>query len=230
MEQGEPSVDLLRAPIFTGPLGIKVVSGRAVSRGVTSGGPPSLMDARPTGIDLAVRGIEVRKLFYAAFARGLVKDGYDPEEALQEVYRGLLTRNNGTCPFDVTKSSFGHYVHIVSRCVLANYIRKERRRSMHEYTESSLSASYERDDGSSFSIEACPDIRGGGLVEPGSLERLASRLSPGGGGSLVARALTLLTEGYSRREVAQQLEVSSAWMTDLLKRSRELLSRGPELS
>lgn len=78
----------------------------------------------PKGIDLAKRGHEVAKLFYAGFARSCVNYGYDPEDVLQEVYKGILIRNKGTCPFDASKSTFGHYVHLIIKCVLANYHRK----------------------------------------------------------------------------------------------------------
>ena len=76
------------------------------------------------GIDLAKRGHEVRKLLYAGFGFRMARAGYDPEEVLQEVYRGILVRNQGKCPFDGQKSSFGHYVHMVISCVLSNYHRK----------------------------------------------------------------------------------------------------------
>lgn len=81
------------------------------------------------GIDLHTRGHEVRKLFYAGFGRRVARSGFDPEEVLQEIFRGILARNNGKCPFDATKSSFGHYVHMVIECILNNYHRKEMRRS-----------------------------------------------------------------------------------------------------
>ncbi len=76
------------------------------------------------GIDLTKRGHEVAKLFYAGFARSCVNYGYSPEDVLQEVYKGILIRNKGTCPFDPKKSTFGHYVHLIIKCVLANYHRK----------------------------------------------------------------------------------------------------------
>ena len=171
------------------------------------------------GIDLEKRGIEVRKLFYAAFARGLAKDGYDPEEALQEVYRGLLARNLGTCPFDVRKSSFGHYVHIVARCVLANYIRKEKRRSMHETSESMLSLPGGE---GGFSIEGCPDVRNSRVPDPGSLEALSRSI---GGGIQVESALRLLSEGYSRREVVGKLGVETKWLDGILATARATLTR-----
>jgi hypothetical protein len=91
------------------------------------------IDGTELGIDLGMRGHEVRKLFYAGgFTGTLAKEGIDPEEFLQEVYRGILSRNLGTCPFDYKKSSFGHYVHIVIRCILSNYLRRERTRSSRE--------------------------------------------------------------------------------------------------
>lgn len=84
------------------------------------------------GIDLAARGHEVKKLLYACFGARMSRLGLDPAEVLQEVYMGLLARNAGRCPWDASKSSFGHYVHMVISCVLSNYSRKQRRISKHE--------------------------------------------------------------------------------------------------
>ena len=172
------------------------------------------------GIDLAVRGIEVRKIFYAAFARGLVKDGYDPEEALQEVYRGLLARNNGTCPFDAKKSSFGHYVHIVSRCVLANYIRKEKRRTMYESSESQMSSKLAGDD--SFSVQDALDKRIGISLEPGSIERLSQKLAAQHGGDTFA-ALQMLADGHPVRKVVADLGVERRWLDGVMASARAQL-------
>lgn len=77
------------------------------------------------GIDLEGRGHEVRKLMWAGFGHKILRAGYDPEDVLQEVFRGLIARNAGQCPWDVRKSSFGHYVHMVIGCVLINYHRKQ---------------------------------------------------------------------------------------------------------
>jgi hypothetical protein len=93
---------------------------------------PDLSIARAPGIDLAKRGHEVRKLFYAGFGRRVIKYGYDPDDVLQEVYKGLLVRNEGKCPFDPTKSSFGHYVHMVCGCIVSNYRRRYSRLSRNE--------------------------------------------------------------------------------------------------
>jgi len=89
---------------------------------------PSAAPSAQVGIDLSRRGVEVRKLLYAGFGFRMARCGYDPEEVLQEVYRGILVRNRGRCPFDARKSSFGHYVHMVIECILSNYHRKESRR------------------------------------------------------------------------------------------------------
>jgi len=86
------------------------------------------------GIDLENRSHEVAKLMYAGFGGRIFKGGYDPEEVLQEIYKGLLARNIGKCPWDIRKSSFGHYVHMVIGCVLSNYHRREQRRRGREQT------------------------------------------------------------------------------------------------
>jgi DNA-directed RNA polymerase specialized sigma24 family protein len=74
------------------------------------------------------RADEVRKLLWRGFAGKMLSQGYDPEDVLQEIYRGLLVRNKGTCPWDARKSTFGHYVYLVIGCVLTNYHRKQVRR------------------------------------------------------------------------------------------------------
>lgn len=92
------------------------------------------LTSEPLGIDLEHRSNEVRKLLFAGFGQRMFRSGYEPEEVLQEVYKGLLARNRGRCPFDPTKSSFGHYVYMVCNCILSNYHRKQARRFSHEQT------------------------------------------------------------------------------------------------
>jgi len=151
------------------------------------------------GIDLAKRGGEVRKLFYAAFARGLIRDGIDPEEALQEVFKGLLSRNRGTCPFDIKKSSFGHYVHIVTRCVLANFVRKEKKRALHETSGEELARySGESREWEIPVPETQEESRRG---REWLAEKLAGFDSPER--ETLLRAVTLMSEGVSRREAAK---------------------------
>ena len=107
----EPTVDLLE--MFSSPQPTLTIKAEPV---------PVVL-----GIDLAKRGHEVAKLMFAGFGARINRSGFDPQDVLQEVYRGLLARNIGTCPFDVRKSSFGHYVHMVIGCVLNNFHRRENR-------------------------------------------------------------------------------------------------------
>lgn len=151
------------------------------------------------GIDLAKRGDEVRKLFYAAFARGLIRDGIDPEEALQEVYKGLLSRNRGTCPFDVKKSSFGHYVHIVARCVLANFVRKEKKRALYETSGEEL-ASYSGEN-REWEIPVPETQEESRRGREWIAEKLAEFESPER--ETLLRAVVMMSEGVSRREAAK---------------------------
>jgi hypothetical protein len=86
------------------------------------------------GIDLVNRSHEVRKLLFAGFGKRIVAMGYEPDDVLQDVYRGLLARNIGKCPWDARKASFGHYVHMVCGCILSNYHRRYDRINKRERT------------------------------------------------------------------------------------------------
>lgn len=150
----------------------------------------------PVGIDLAVRGIEVRKLLYAGFGYRMSRGGYDPEEVLQEVYRGLLVRNRGKCPFDVRKSSFGHYVHMVIECVLSNYHRRESRRRASEQSWEDLPA------GQVDSYPSTDSFLNGGVGDRMALTMLLDRVRSSGFLSdrevrLAEGVLPLLQSGYA---------------------------------
>ena len=86
------------------------------------------------GIDLQKRAGEVAKLLFAGYGPQIYANRYDPDDVLQEVYKGLLVRNQGKCPWDPSKSSFGHYVHLVAGCLLSNYHRKMNRQRAMEVT------------------------------------------------------------------------------------------------
>ena len=105
---------------------------------VASSKPTQVAVQGAVGIDLVKRGHEVKKLLFAGFGRRMFAAGYDPEDILQEVYKGLLARNAGRCPWNPAKSSFGHYVHMVCGCVLSNYHRKQRR--VRQFEQSGLPA------------------------------------------------------------------------------------------
>lgn len=161
------------------------------------------------GIDLAVRGHEVRKLFYAGgFTGVLTREGIDPEEFLQEVYRGLLARNRGACPWDHRKSSFGHYVHIVIRCVLSNYLRRERLRDSREGVT---------DDGETPLVS----VDGGDTVELRDL--LEGLYGEGDERDRVASFLSSLYAGVTRREALLRAGQRDEWGQRVLSEVREAL-------
>lgn len=74
-------------------------------------------------LDLARRHHEVRLLFFKFCARKVAVMGLDPEDCLQAIYLGLITRQNGKSRFDSSKSSWGHYVHMVCESVTSNFLR-----------------------------------------------------------------------------------------------------------
>jgi len=142
--------------------------------------PTPVVHAPPTfvasvGIDLSRRGIEVRKLLYAGFGLRMARAGYDPEEVLQEVYRGILVRNRGKCPFDARKSSFGHYVHMVIECILSNYHRRESRRRDAEGSWEDLPEGRRERAAEGVGDAGASDVVGWGVES-----------SPSGGGDMMA--------------------------------------------
>jgi DNA-directed RNA polymerase specialized sigma24 family protein len=168
------------------------------------------------GIDLVFRGHVVRKLLFAGFGARMARYHYDPEDVLQEVYRGLLARNIGTCPWDIRKSSFGHYVHMVCSCVLNNYARKLRRRG--EFEQLGLGA-LDRDgnwgqvdaaevavsDPCSATLEE-PTARSMALNSLGAVLRDLDRPEA----KLAVKVLPMVAEGYQRGEIAKRLRIEPA--------------------
>jgi hypothetical protein len=82
-------------------------------------------EGKVRGIDLNVRGKEVEKILFSCFGNMIRSLGIEYEDLVQEVYKGILTRNRGKCAWDPDKSSFGHYVHMVCGCVLSNLSKKK---------------------------------------------------------------------------------------------------------
>lgn len=168
-------------------------------------------DGTDLGIDLALRGHEVRKLFYAGgFTGVLIREGIDPDEFLQEVYRGLLARNRGSCPWDAKKSSFGHYVHLVIRCVLSNCLRRERLRG----TREELTGDGELPVGASEG--------GGGTVELQDL--LEGMYGEGVERDRVHQYLSALYAGKSRKESLGMVGMPDEWGQRVLAEVRTALT------
>jgi DNA-directed RNA polymerase specialized sigma24 family protein len=162
------------------------------------------------GIDLVARGHEVRKLLFAGFAGKMLSRGYDPEDVLQEIFRGLVVRNRGKCPWDKRKSSFGHYVHMAINCILTNYHRKESKRVDRDYVPLEIQG----EDGQELPT-VLGSAQGSVLIHAGSelgdqialltlqeyLENLPDR---GPEAQLGRKILPWVTAGCTRREIVQE--------------------------
>lgn len=170
------------------------------------------------GIDLNKRAHEVRKLLFAGFGSRMARSGYDADDVLQEVYKGLLARNSGRGKFDPRKSSFGHYVHMVCGCVLANYHRKAmRQREMEQVGMLGMDS----DSGelahmdASLASDALPGqdmLLGGGVIGTDeaaawglAVQSLEQHLADEDVGELACQVMTYAAQGYSRSEIANEL-------------------------
>lgn len=84
------------------------------------------------GINIKEKYQEIKNLFFKHCSSLCRQAKVDCNDVLQEVYKGILIRNKGKCPFDKTKSAFSTYVTMVAKCVTSNYINKSKRLSNRE--------------------------------------------------------------------------------------------------
>lgn len=79
------------------------------------------------GIDVQKHKEDIKLIFYKRQASNITKEGLDPEDVLQEVYKGILIRNKGNCPYDPRKSALSTYIVMVMDCIIMNIVNKHRR-------------------------------------------------------------------------------------------------------
>lgn len=161
------------------------------------------------GINLDERGHEVAKLLFAGFKNWIFGSGYDPQDVLQEVYKGILIRNVGKCPFDERKASFGHYVHRICQCVLSNYHRKESRRYKAEKVGMRTikdGAWIETDVAEAMSEKPTKDPRLQTTLVDDLTLVLTSRLTREN--RLALRVVPLLGQGYTHADISEILDIS----------------------
>lgn len=164
------------------------------------------------GIDIQARGHEVRKILFKGFSSTINRYGLDPDDTLQDIYKGLMARNAGRCPFDARKSSFGHYVHMVCACILSNLIRKKKRQDEHEqvgvfspqsgdenYGHTVDAAVAARSDRHSGVQDHSPDE---GVRTQKAVGSLLAIVGPEHAG-LAERVIPLLMEGRSRADIVK---------------------------
>lgn len=185
------------------------------------------ISAPKLGIDLSVKAIDVKKLFYAGFARKVIGMGYDPEDVLQEVYRGILVRNEGKCPFNPDKSSFGHYVHMVSSCIVSNYRRKFSRIEKNEVS-GVQDENGERQDVACSKLAKDTPIEG----EDYEIETIKEHLRK----EVLIRCyqenidimrakvvIEMIFKGYKNKEIITETGYSANWVSKFLKFSRGVM-------
>ena len=194
--------------------------------------PSTVSSLNNLGIDLENRSHEVRKLLFAGFGKRIVSMGYDPEDVLQEVYKGLLARNMGKCPWDATKSSFGHYVHMVCGCIVSNYHRKYNRINMNE-----RSGVRSINDGESIEIDlAASDLcsvrgeQGDDMVEDELVQEMLLLIAKHSEDVLFdkqysrletsLKVVPMLVAGYKRREISKELKIREGIITRCINHIR----------
>ena len=186
--------------------------------------PSKLALASGAGIDLVNRSDEVAKLLFAGFGSWIKTSGYDPDDVLQEVYRGLLARNRGKCAWVASKSSFGHYVHMVCHGVLANYHRQQKRKRQMEQTGV---LTWRKGEGLAIADVASAELPASPTseAEQSALLTVTSSLADTlGTGDVADRAravLPLLRDGWAKKDIAAQLSLDRSAVDSAVAYLRE---------
>ncbi len=205
------SFDLLQVTVFD-----LMTSFPGADRLTTATGDVQIVSPK-LGIDLAKRGHEVKKLLFAGFGGQIHASGYDPDDVLQEVFKGLLVRNNGKCPFDPRKASFGHYVHLVCSCIVKNFHRRMvRQRAVEPTADEADELAMEMAEGTHWAES-----------DDSAAEDFAESLRPdspflgASSETLATRVLPFVRQGYSRAEIADALDLPKPAISKALAEIRQ---------
>ena len=81
-------------------------------------------EVKRLGIDVSKAYLDVKRITLKFFGR---TNGLDPEDLLQEVLLAILRKNaSPKSAFDPSRSSFGHYVHLVAKSVVLHMLEARR--------------------------------------------------------------------------------------------------------
>jgi hypothetical protein len=166
------------------------------------------------GVDLEVKYGDVERILFSKF-RGKVAlltatTDLQREDILQEVYKGLLVRNDGKCPFDPGVAKLGTYVHMVCRCILSNLITKHVTRSNRELLV----------DETELTGQAAPEWSRPALSAGSVLSRFDDYLSSRGDSEdleLARRAAPLMFQGYKKRELIRALSCKGKKVDEMVE-------------
>ena len=166
----------------------------------------NILDEFRKGINLEIKFLDVKRLFLSGFGSRVLKMGYDPDDVLQEIYKGLLIRNRGRCSWDQGKSSFGSYVHMVAGCIISNYTRKSERIKSREVIGMRRSNGDDCDvaeivsGGVTYQVNSdILDISNWVIEREGLDEETKEDL---------IRIVPLLIEGWTKREIAKKMDLN----------------------
>lgn len=186
--------------------------------------PKVLEEPKVVGIDLKEKHKDIKRLMFSGYGKVIHYNGYDPEDVLQEIYRGILARNNGKCPFDEKKSSFGHYVHMVIGCILNNYHRKR-----NKWKENECKAKGYDEDGN-FGEKDSSEIASveESYYDEMSYERAKEELVLACSSKIsrdlncyIKPILELLSLGHTQTYIGENLGLSRATVNKIVKKLRE---------
>lgn len=185
------------------------------------------------GIDLGKRGHEVAKLLWAGFGRKIIAAGLDFDDVLQDVHRGILARNAGLSAWDPCKSGFGHYVHMVCGCVLANLLRQHRRLAQNEVVGMPVrhlgqEGSFKTGDVGTYgatTIMGKQDDAKTFLDDMTAIASLQDYATKRGAAPNVLLIIPLVALGLGRGEIATKLEMSPSVVSGHLAAIRSIAAK-----
>lgn len=184
------------------------------------------------GVDIDKRYKEIAKLLFAGFGRRIYAYGYDPDDVLQEVYKGIVVRNKGKCPMDPAKSTFGHYVHMVCRCIVSNYHRKQSRIRSVEQTGITIGTDSESEFKNTDVATACSSISSvassidlSGLVDADFVKFLGKMTKSESESRMVMDILPLVMDGHGKMEIASVVDVPPSRVSKAMKLIRSAASQ-----
>lgn len=123
------------------------------------------------GIDVEKHKEDIKNLFFKRQGQKLMKQGVNTDEVLQEVYKGILIRNRGKCPYNPEKSAMSTYIVMVVDCITMNFMNKYNRINerfvpgVEDDVASSYNASYEEDPSDSIFLEEVRSSFTGSLLK-----------------------------------------------------------------
>lgn len=161
------------------------------------------------GVSVGQQHLDIRRLVLHGYGAKIAARGLDVEDVIQEVCRAVIVRNDGDGRFDASRSSFGHYIYMVTRSVLS-HMGKQSRRWQQEVSSSAPPSYADEDSLTLLDKTACPNIMDAesmmllrDAVTVAKMQ-LGERLGP-----QVDRALPHIMSGSAHKDVARQLGISA---------------------